>query len=604
MQESDIKYASICQTGTTVLKNGNETKLHPYQQQAKSDIFSAWDDVHHVMLQMPTGTGKTYLFSSLINDINKWSHDTHTPNKMLVIAHRKELIDQIDKSLDVFGVRHSVLAGPKEQRNLSNPVIVSSIQTITHPANQGDVESLRERIHFIIIDEAHHSMADSYRKLWKMFPNARFLGVTATPWRMNHSGFRKIFDTLILTQPVKKFIQQGYLSPYNYYSLKPESRVQDAIDGINKFDRWGDYDEHALVDTMDHDHIRAQLVKSYKKLAWGKKGIIYSINKQHSLNICEDFRRLGVKIVDIDDRTPTALRKQYVDDFKSGKIDIIVNVNIFSEGFDCPDIEFIQLARPTRSLTMYIQQVGRGLRKAEGKCKCIILDNVGMYSRFGLPDANRHWMAHFNGKDVDESPKFNGGRLLSDIMYEQRDLNEGDEDMLLIQQSEDYDVTEVGTSLEVDVATDNKKPGKTAEKDNNVETDPNKKDIITLKSKQADASARKLKKVPAMRTNCPLQSQAFADGKYLVEADNGFYYVKSLVSGNSYFIAPVVRKPSEKDELIVREDTGIYTIEHFVPEAEKATLRTIGELSFGEDGIVTFCQYFGDMKITSEFEAL
>lgn len=602
MQESDIKYASICQTGTTVLKNGKETKLHPYQQQAKSDIFAAWDDVRHVMLQMPTGTGKTYLFSSLINDINKWSQDTHTPNKMLVIAHRKELIDQIDKSLDVFGVRHSVLAGPKEQRNLSNPVIVSSIQTITHPANQGDVERLRERIHFIIIDEAHHSMADSYRRLWKMFPNARFLGVTATPWRMNHSGYRKIFDTLILTQPVKKFIQQGYLSPYNYYSLKPESRVQDAIDGINRFDRWGDYDEHALVDTMDHDHIRAQLVKSYKKLAWGKKGIIYSINKQHSLNICEDFRRLGVKIVDIDDKTPTALRKQYVDDFKAGKIDIIVNVNIFSEGFDCPDIEFIQLARPTRSLTMYIQQVGRGLRKADGKCKCIILDNVGMYSRFGLPDANRHWMAHFNGKDVDESPKFNGGRLLSDIMYEQRDLNEGDEDMLLIQQSEDYDFTEAGTSSDVDIVSDDKKPSKAAEKTNNVEIASNKKDIDSLKSKHVDAPARKLKKVPAMHPNCPLQSRAFADGKYLVEADNGFYYVKSLVSGNSYFIAPVVRKPSEKDELIVREDAGIYTIEHIVPEAEKATLRTIGELSFSENGTVTFCQYFGDRKITSEFE--
>lgn len=107
----EIRYATICQAGTTILKNGKVTTLHPYQQKAKSDIFKAWDEVHHVMLQMPTGTGKTYLFSSIIHDINVWSRQTHTPNKMLVIAHRKELIDQIDKSLSVFHVAHSVLAG-------------------------------------------------------------------------------------------------------------------------------------------------------------------------------------------------------------------------------------------------------------------------------------------------------------------------------------------------------------------------------------------------------------------------------------------------------------------------------------------------------------
>lgn len=602
MQENEIVYARICCTGTTVLKNGKETKLHPYQQAAKCDIFAAWDDVRHVMLQMPTGTGKTYLFSSLINDINKWSQDTHTPNKMLVVAHRKELIDQIDQSLDVFGVRHSVLSGPKEERNLSNPVIVSSIQTITHPANKGDVERLSERIHFIIIDEAHHSMADSYRKLWKMFPQARFLGVTATPWRMNHSGFRKIFDRLILTQPVKKFIQQGYLSPYSYYSLKPESRVQGAIDGIKKYDRWGDYDERVLVDTMDHDHIRAQLVKSYKKLAWGKKGIIYSINKQHSLNICEDFRKIGVKIVDIDDKTPTALRKRYVDDFKTGKIDIIVNVNIFSEGFDCPDIEFIQLARPTRSLTMYIQQVGRGLRKADGKSRCIILDNVGMYSRFGLPDANRHWMAHFNGDDIDESPRCNGGRLLSDIAYEQRDLNEGDEDMLLIQRADDCEVVRKESIADSVIVTDGNKPTHNSVSHETGNAIPGKAAAKVQDCSPCDGPERRLKQIPAMHPTCILESHPFAGGAYLISADNGFYYLTSLESGNSYYLAPVARKPSSNDELIVREDAGSYVVEHIIPDAEKATLRSIGEIVFEDLNIVTFVQYFGDRKITSSFK--
>ncbi len=378
-------------------------------------------------------------------------------------------------------------------------------------------------------------MATTYRKLWKMFPKARFLGVTATPWRMNHSGFRRIFDRLILTQPVKKFIKQGYLAPYNYYSLKPNSCVQGAINGIRKFDQWGDYDEHALIDTMDLGHIRAQLVKSYQKLAWGKKGIIYSINKQHSANICEDFRRLGVRIVDIDDTTPSALRKQYVEDFKTGKIDIIVNVNIFSEGFDCPDIEFIQLARPTRSLTMYIQQVGRGLRKAEGKQKCIILDNVGMYSRFGLPDANRHWRAHFNGQEVDESPKGIRGSGWGEFMYEEPDLSEGDEDMLLIQEADnaaEYDAEEI-EDIEAEEVQKERHATKVEQVADSAES-PAKKENVAPKT-----DGKKLKKMPAMKPKYALESLAFADGQLSVVADNSFYYVKSLLSGNCYFIEPV-----------------------------------------------------------------
>ena len=591
MPQDEIRYAEICQTGTTILKNGKETRLHPYQQKAKSDIFKAWDEVCHVMLQMPTGTGKTYLFSSIIHDINVWSQQTHTPNKMLVIAHRRELIDQIDKSLSVFHVAHSVLAGPKEQRNLSNPVIVSSIQTITHPANEDDVERLRSRIRFVIIDEAHHAMANTYRKLWKMFPEARFLGVTATPWRMNHSGFLRIFDKLILTQSVKKFINQGYLAPYNYYSLKPNSWVQGTINGIHKFDKWGDYDEHALVDTMDIGHIRAQLVKSYQKLAWGKKGIIYSINKQHSANICNDYRRLGVRIVDIDDSTPVALRRQYVDDFKAGSIDIIVNVNIFSEGFDCPDIEFIQLARPTRSLTMYIQQVGRGLRTTEGKTKCIILDNVGMYSRFGLPDANRHWMAHFRGQEVDESPKKGKAFRWGNGYYEEPDLSEGDEDMLLIQ------------------ATDNGNENEELEVQNEVEPKPKieKQNLLTIiKEEQPQTvapktgSMKKLKVVPALKAIALLESTSFNNG-FSIVADNSFYYVKVLSSDNCYFIAPVARKPSENDELLVIKDENTYIIKHIIPDAETAKEQTIGSIMFDEYNIVTFAKDFNGKTITSSF---
>lgn len=428
-----------------------DNSLRPYQKDAKKNIYCAWSEVDDVMFQMPTGTGKTRLFTSIIRDINLESIEKKEAVKVLIIAHRSELIDQIDKSLETYHVPHNVYRGPKKKREINKPVIVSSIQTITHAANIDDAEKLMNKVKYIIIDEAHHSMADSYKRLWKMFPYSKKLGVTATPWRMNHSGFSSIFQKLVLSQPVKKFIEQGWLSPYSYYSLKVDSDIQKSIDSINEFDVWGDYKESALEQTMDVGHIRAQLLDSYKKLAEGKKGIIYSINKAHSKHICAMYKEAGLRIVDIDDSTPAAERTKYVSDFKKGKIDVIVNVNIFSEGFDCPDIEFIQLARPTRSLSMYIQQVGRGLRKIKGKSNCIILDNVGMYGRFGLPDANRHWQAHFNGQMIDESPKEE--RLGSEVShYNEPDLSEGTEDMILIQQIDipQTDIEEVQVEIEND----------------------------------------------------------------------------------------------------------------------------------------------------------
>ncbi len=272
-----------------------------------------------------------------------------------------------------------------------------------------------------------------------MYPNAKRLGVTATPWRMNHQSFTDLFDKLVMSMPIKDFIKQGFLAPYKYFSLKNDSDIQRTIDDI-ELDSFGEYKESSMEEKMDIGHIRAQLLDSYLSLAEGKKGIIYAINRAHAKHICNEYENAGYRTVSIDSKTPDAERRELVKKFKKGQIDIIVNVDIFSEGFDCPDIEFIQLARPTRSLVKYLQQVGRGLRITENKQHCIILDNVGMYSRFGLPDARRHWKYHFLGQDVDEDPKRllqgagggGGQRFL--------DLSEGIEDMELIQ--DDYEDVE------------------------------------------------------------------------------------------------------------------------------------------------------------------
>lgn len=427
-------YSDICK---------KDPDLRPYQQKAKEEIFEAWDEVDNVMFQMPTGTGKTRLFTSIISDINKYSIKRKEGVKILIVAHRTELIKQIGEHLDVYKVGHSFIAGGME-RDFRKPVLVASIQTITNSHNREVVK--RMKVQFIIIDEAHHALAASYKKLWDMYPDAKRLGVTATPWRMNHQSFLDLFDKLILSMPIKDFIKQNYLSPYKYYSLKSESDIQKTIDGI-ELDSFGEYKESSMEEKMDIGSIRAQLLDSYLSLAEGKRGIIYAINIEHAKHICEEYKKAGYKAVSIDSKTPAEERNQVKDKFKKGQIDIIVNVDIYSEGYDCPEIEFIQLARPTRSLVKYLQQVGRGLRVTKNKQNCIILDNVGMYSRFGLPDARRHWKYHFIGKKIDEEPT----RFVSKGTGKSRyvDLSEGTEDMELIQDLDDFVETNSNESYSV-----------------------------------------------------------------------------------------------------------------------------------------------------------
>jgi hypothetical protein len=202
---------------------------------------------------------------------------------------------------------------------------------------------------------------------------------------------------------------------------------------------------------MDKDEIRAGIVDAYLRYARGKKGIVYTINRDHNVHVCSKFAERGINAVAIDSKTPPDERKQMVADFKSGKIDIICNVNIFSEGFDCPDVEFIQLARPTKSLSMYLQQVGRGLRPAEGKEKLIIIDCVGLYNRFGFPSARRKWRHHFEGRDVDYTPHSGFGSLEDRDVIFMDDYEEGDEEVEILHSSSDEIITEALEAETVDI---------------------------------------------------------------------------------------------------------------------------------------------------------
>lgn len=482
-----IDYNEFCQ---------NDITLRDYQQLAKEDIFDKWNLFDNILYQMPTGTGKTRLFTSIIRDINIWGLRHNINFRILIIAHRSELIEQSSRSLDKYRIKHGVLAGTmKDKRDLTQAIQVASIQTITHPANQCLIEDLK--FDFIIIDEAHHAVASSYQKLWEFCPDAKKLGVTATPWRMNNSGFAQIFDAYIPSMSIKEFIQKGWLATYQYYSIPISSELLKSIDSIREFDIEGDYKNSALAEVCDTLKIRAQLYDSYAKNALGKKGIIYSISREHSEHICSQYQSHGVSIENIDSKTPAKVREAVINAFKNGEIDIIVNVDIFSEGFDCLDIEFIQLARPTKSLVKYIQQVGRGLRK-NGDKRCIILDNVGMYSRFGLPDEVRDWESYFYGESREYSSSKRYSRNNGNIReYVETDLSEGDDEMVLIQ---DFEMPQ---TVEIDV------------KDSSSDTP-----IIQIK----DISTQENNKTH----HFAIRSKSFSSGKYFIEEnENGFFIVNA-----------------------------------------------------------------------------
>lgn len=387
-----------------------EIQLYEYQKDMLRQIEDAFVTHQSVMVQMPTGTGKTVLISEVVK-----REERRVKNPCVwIVVHRRELVEQIKETLE-----RRLGTSLDTEREESSVIEVFSIQWLTR-----HYQELEERPSLIVIDEAHHAVAKTYEEVMNAYPNAKKLGVTATPCRLTRRGFTDLFEVLLCSHSIPKFIKEGYLSDFDYISLNPNSEDQKKIDGLEKRAADGDYNIAEMQEVLDCKPSIGRLYQTIKDFAAGKKGIVYAINIEHAEHIAEYYREQGLAAVAISSKTPKEERRRTIELFKEGSagdkpycaslslittvgqdetpkgIQILVNVDLFGEGFDCPDVEFIQLARPTLSLAKYLQMVGRGLRVAKGKECCTLLDNVGLYRLFGLPTTDWDWSAMFLGRQA------------------------------------------------------------------------------------------------------------------------------------------------------------------------------------------------------------
>ena len=522
-------------------------KLFDYQEDMKERIEKALRLHRSVMAQMPTGTGKTVLLASVVESFLR----EHSNCNVWIVAHRRELVSQIRETIQrVFSKTHpssltlkggstafpkplspqgtgDVTAPPRRSEPLRSkdggpskvspdclsasasnvPIKAMSIQWLMR-----HYDEIEEVPGMIVIDEAHHALAKTYKEMWERFPKAKFLGLTATPCRLNGKGFTDLFDMLVQSWDVPEFISKGRLATYDFVSIKSDGVTQRLIDSLQKRGADGDYQNKEMDMLLNKKPSIERLYRSLEEYGKDRKGIVYAINISHANAIAEFYREHGIAAVAIDSKTPSSLRKELIERFKASSntsqyfskthpslftikegdfsnhpvplskegstfspspsssgsgdvtapprrseplrskdggpskvspdclcgvnrlgdglgdrlgatclraadgvgdrltatclrpadglapIQVLVNVDIFSEGFDCPDVEFVQLARPTLSLAKYLQMVGRGLRVAKGKKNCLIIDNVGLYRVFGLPSQVWNWNAMFEGK--------------------------------------------------------------------------------------------------------------------------------------------------------------------------------------------------------------
>lgn len=359
--------------------------LRDYQQQAVEDVRNAYRSCKSApILALPTGGGKTVIFSYITESA------TARGNKTLILVHRRELISQTSQTLTALGVDHGVIAA--NWPTTDAPVQVASVQTLVRRLNKSDFYP-----DLIIIDEAHHAVAGTWAQILEHYDSAKLLGVTATPMRLDGKGLKDFFDQLILGPSVAELTQRGFLSPAQCFS------IPQRLDRKKLRKSRGDFVGEDVVQTLEDMMINGNAVKEYQKHCPGKPAVVFCMTIKHAEMMAEKFTKAGYRSAFLHSQVDPITRKELIEKLGDGRLDILTSVNVISEGTDIPVVTAAILLRPTESEAMYLQQVGRVLRPAEGKERAIIIDCVGNVHRFGLPTDERIYT--LDDKDPsDEAP--------------------------------------------------------------------------------------------------------------------------------------------------------------------------------------------------------
>ena len=347
-------------------------ELRPYQNQLANDIRGAFGSgANRPLAVSPTGSGKTVLFSYITSQVLKRG------SRVIIVAHRREILDQISATLKRVGVPHGFIQAGKSTSN--QPAMVASIQTLARRLDTIPAPDL------VIIDEAHHAVSKSYVQMFAAWPNAKFIGVTATPERLDGKGLGAMFDRMVMGPSVQWLIDNGFLAQPVYYAPR------EVVDLSQVHTVAGDFDRSEAEEIVDTPRITGDAVTHYVRFCNRQRAVAFCISVAHAQHVADTFNSCGIPSASIDGTLDPEVRKQRVEDLTAGKILVLTSCELISEGFDLPAVNAAILLRPTQSLSMHLQQVGRALRPYPGKTNAIILDHVGNCLRHGLAEQERDW---------------------------------------------------------------------------------------------------------------------------------------------------------------------------------------------------------------------
>lgn len=345
--------------------------LRPYQETVVADIRGAFASHRRVLAVSPTGSGKTHMFAYITK------HAAAKGNAVYIVAHRAEITTQISIALDAMGVRHGRIQPGHTMT--SDPVQVAMIQSLARRMDRVRMPRL------LVIDEAHHSPAGTYGTVTDAWPGAKVLGVTATPARLDGRGLGNSFDAMVLGPTVATLIEAGFLAKFRY--LAPPQQAD--LSGIRT--SMGDYAIDDLAEAMDKSVITGDAVAHYRDHLQGRPAIAFCVTVAHAEHVADQFRAAGFRAASVDGKMDTRERRDRIEGIGNGRYQVITSCELLGEGVDCPIVAGAILLRPTKSLAMFLQQVGRSLRPKPDGSDAVILDHVGNVNRHGLPDAERVW---------------------------------------------------------------------------------------------------------------------------------------------------------------------------------------------------------------------